>query len=205
MTEPRVVQVVVTMTSVDTGRSPKVQRIPHDLPLVGHLRQDHQKVHVAFPDPETEQDDPHRTKSFNDASWVPSVGQTPGTTPALRPTVRQAWTGPNIGPGRKGTVSPRPVEAPPGMGEYHPDFRRYNAAMPPRRGPVGGPSMRFARMCSALRRIARLVFSSLDPWEEELRFMARWSSGSPVGPGHSGVPAGTRTWRREDLYDRRPD
>jgi hypothetical protein len=40
---------------------------------------------------------------------------------------------------------------------------RYNTDMPPRRGPVGGPSMRFAPMCSALRRIARIVFPSLEP------------------------------------------
>jgi hypothetical protein len=35
-----------------------------------------------------------------------------------------------------------------------------------------------------------------NPWEDELRFMDRWFSDLPVGPG--------RTWRREDLYDRRP-
>jgi metal-sulfur cluster biosynthetic enzyme len=60
--------------------------------------------------------------------------------------------------------------------------------------------MRFARMCSALRRIARLIREAvrrlppLEPWEEELRFMDRWSSSSPVGPG--------REWRREDLHER---
>jgi hypothetical protein len=57
----------------------------------------------------------------------------------------------------------------------------------------------------AVRRFLEDPQNSLEPWEEELRFMDRWASGPPAGPGHSGVPAGTRTWRREDLHERRPD
>jgi hypothetical protein len=74
-----------------------------------------------------------------------------------------------------------------------------------------------------IRRVARLIReavrrfledpqNSLEPWEEELRFMDRWAPGPPEGPGRSGAPVevlrtstGTRAWRREDLHDRRPD
>jgi hypothetical protein len=46
----------------------------------------------------------------------------------------------------------------------------------------------------AVRRFLEDPQNSLEPWEEELRFMDRWASGPPVGPG--------REWHREDLYDR---
>jgi hypothetical protein len=64
----------------------------------------------------------------------------------------------------------------------------------------------------AVRRFLEDPQNSLEPWEEELRFMDRWAPGPPEGPGRSGAPVevlrtstGTRAWRREDLHDRRPD
>ena len=64
----------------------------------------------------------------------------------------------------------------------------------------------------AVRRFLEDPQNSLEPWEEELRFMDRWASGPPAGPGRSGAPVevlrtstGTREWRREDLHERRPD
>jgi hypothetical protein len=46
----------------------------------------------------------------------------------------------------------------------------------------------------AVRRFLEDPQNSLEPWEEELRFMDRWASGPPAETG--------RSWRREDLHDR---
>jgi hypothetical protein len=46
----------------------------------------------------------------------------------------------------------------------------------------------------AVRRFPEDPQNSLEPWEEELRFMDRWASGPPAETG--------RSWRREDLHDR---
>jgi hypothetical protein len=61
-------------------------------------------------------------------------------------------------------------------------------------GDDGGPSMRFIRQIARLVRKAVRRLPPLEPWEEELRFMAARASGPPAGPG--------RSWRREDLHDR---
>jgi hypothetical protein len=46
----------------------------------------------------------------------------------------------------------------------------------------------------AVRRFPEDPQNSLEPWEEELRFMAARASGPPAETG--------RSWRREDLHDR---
>jgi hypothetical protein len=64
----------------------------------------------------------------------------------------------------------------------------------------------------AVRRFLEDPQNSLEPWEEELRFMDRWASGPPAirAPDEvlrtsSGTRGPGREWRREDLHERRPD
>jgi hypothetical protein len=113
--------------------------------------------------------------------------RTTGSSRSRRPTLSSSWS--------KGWMTkayltaPRPVETHDGGGGIIPTCR-----------PVGVPWE--VHPCASPR-CARPSGESpasssrpSNPWEDELRFMDRWFSDLPVGPG--------RTWRREDLYDRRP-
>jgi hypothetical protein len=115
------------------------------------------------------------------------IPRTTGSSRSRRPTLSSSWS--------KGWMTkayltaPRPVETHDGDGGIIPTCR-----------PVGVPWE--VHPCASPR-CARPSGESpasssrpSNPWEDELRFMDRWFSDLPVGPG--------RTWRREDLYDRRP-